>query len=314
MLPDFLGIGAPKAATTWLFHCLQEHPQIFVASSKEVGFFDYGSIEGRQDTYEKHFANAQGARAVGEFSTRYLASTRAPARIKRLIPQARLIVSLRNPVDQVYSHYWHLRRQNFHRLDTDVAPLSFEQALERIGDRLLEPAFYHSHLTRWLQYFERDRIHVILYEEVVERPAGVIADLYRFLGVDPRFVPASLNASAIRRRRGGVPRSPLAERVHRRLYTLLTRRIYTPLKALVGVRGADRLKRLLRARELLEGSFFTAGYPPMRRETRSRLAAIYTDDIGRLEHLLGRSLDIWRERSEISDGMAMASDDTRLVS
>ena len=84
MLPNFIGLGAPKSATTWLYHCLREHPEVFVADSKEVMFFDYGDIRGRLETYEKHFKWAGDAKAIGEFSTRYLASTRAPAPSRRM--------------------------------------------------------------------------------------------------------------------------------------------------------------------------------------------------------------------------------------
>ena len=169
MLPNFIGLGAPKSATTWLFHCLQEHPDVFVADSKEVMFFDYGDIRGRLSAYENHFANAGQAKAVGEFSTRYLASTRAPERVKRLIPDAKLIVSLRRPADQIYSHYWHLRRQNFHGLDASPKAPSFEQALMDMETQLLAPAFYHRNLSHWLEYFDRSRIHIILYDDMNAR-------------------------------------------------------------------------------------------------------------------------------------------------
>lgn len=314
MLPDFLGIGAPKSATTWLFHCLEEHPEVFVASSKEVTFFDYGSIEGRLAAYERHFESAGDAKAVGEFSTRYFASTRAPARVKHLIPDARLIVSLRNPVDQVYSHYWHLRRQNFHDTDTTGPPMSFEQALESIDDRLLLPGFYCRHLGRWLDHFDRTRIHVILFEDIVQDPARVISGLYSFLGVDSSFSPASLSDAAAPRRRGGEPRNPLAEQFHRWLYTLLTRRIYTPMKAALGVQRADSLKRALKAREILQASFFKPGYPPMHPDTRSRLADTFRSDIHQLERLLDRSLDGWCRHSSPDGATAVVPGESHPLS
>ena len=127
MLPNFIGIGAPKAGTTWLFNCLQEHPQVFVAPVKETKFFDDENIEGRILEYEAHFRGAEGAIAVGEISTRYLSSNRGAAeRIHRYLPEVRLFVSLRNPSDQAYSHYWHLRRQNFHQWKRANLPETFE--------------------------------------------------------------------------------------------------------------------------------------------------------------------------------------------
>ena len=159
MYPNFLGLGAPKSATTWLFHCLRQHPEVFMAESKEVTILDYGSIDEHLSTYEQHFKAAGNARAVGEFSTRYLASVRAPARAAKLMPDARLIVSLRHPAEEVYSHYWHLRRQNFHHLDARSKPLSFAEALNALGKLLLEPAYYYRNLSRWLEYFDRSQLH-----------------------------------------------------------------------------------------------------------------------------------------------------------
>src|SRR5436190_8834257 len=102
MLPNFIGIGAPKAGTTWFFKCLQEHPEVFVAAVKETSFFDFAEVAGRLDKYEEHFAGSESFPARGEISTRYLTSQEAPARVKTYVPTARLFVSLRNPIDQVY--------------------------------------------------------------------------------------------------------------------------------------------------------------------------------------------------------------------
>src|SRR5262245_10285732 len=124
-LPNFIGIGAPKAGTTWLAKCLGEHPDVFMPGAKELVFFDYGDFEHRLDDYQAHFQGVRSESAVGEFTTRYMASELPAPRIQRMIPGARLIACLRNPADQIYSHYWHLSRQNFHQ--ADVQPrLSFE--------------------------------------------------------------------------------------------------------------------------------------------------------------------------------------------
>ncbi|MDH3604785.1 MAG: sulfotransferase, partial [Candidatus Tectomicrobia bacterium] len=96
-LPTFIGIGAPKAGTTWLFRCLQEHPAVFAAAVKETNFFDYATITGRMHEYAAHFSTAAGCQAVGEISTRYLTSCRAPFRIRTYLPTARLFVTVRNP-------------------------------------------------------------------------------------------------------------------------------------------------------------------------------------------------------------------------
>lgn len=293
MLPNFLGLGAPKSATTWLFHCLREHPEVFVADSKEVMFFDYGEIDGRLPTYEEHFSRAGDSKAVGEISTRYLSSRRAPQRVKRLIPDAKLVASLRCPVDQIYSHYWHLRRQDFHGLDAGADVPSFEQALSVMEDRLLTPAYYHKNLSNWLEYFDLSRIHIILYDDIQNSPQQVVGDLYRFLGVDSTFTPAALNPSQSQMRKGSVARSSLQEKVHRGIYSFSTRYVYTPLKSTLGVRRADRIKSALRFREIMGVLFHRGEYPCLSSELRRSVSQRFDSDVRQLSSLIGRPLEHW---------------------
>lgn len=293
VLPTFIGIGAPKAGTTWLFRCLQQHPGVFMAPAKETNFFDYGSIEGRMAEYMAHFRGHEGQRAVGELSTRYLASAPAPLRIRRVLPDVRLFVSLRNPVDQVYSHYWHLRRQNFHQWRVRRRPESFEEALETYPDRLLGPARYGEHLERWLAHFDRDRLLVVTYDQIDTDPGAVLEALYGFVGVDAGFRPPAYRERGAAARAGVAPRGAFAEGLHARLHSFLSRRLYLPLKRAIGVSRGDRLKEALRVRQVLERVFFTEGYPPMAAGTRDRLIELFRADVDRTSELVGRDLRHW---------------------
>lgn len=113
MLPTFLGIGAPKCATTWLYNCLDDHPDVFMSDVKETNFFAAGSVEGRLDEYTAHFEGVSSERAIGEVSVWYIHSEIAPRQAYAHLPDAQLFASLRNPINQVYLYYWHLQRQNF---------------------------------------------------------------------------------------------------------------------------------------------------------------------------------------------------------
>ncbi|HVX09722.1 MAG TPA: sulfotransferase domain-containing protein [Pirellulales bacterium] len=294
MLPNFIGIGAPKAGTTWLARCLGEHPQIFMAAVKETSFFRYADPDGRIKEYEEHFAGAEGAVAVGEFTTSYLESDRPPVAINRLLPQVRLLVSLRNPIDQVYSHYWHLARQNFHLWAARDVPRSFEEAVECQPDRLFAVTQYHHHLRRWLNYFERRQLLILFYDDLRCHPQQVLCQVYDFLGVDPSFVAPSTQESGATVRRGVSPRSSGSGRMHAILYDRLNRCVYRPLKNLLGVRRAARLKDLFHIRQVMETVFFQPGYPPMHPDTRAMLAKRFADEIGALEELTGKDLSHWK--------------------
>src|SRR5688572_14326389 len=107
-LPDFLIVGAMRSGTTSLHKYLQAHPDVFVASGKEVHFFDRRYGRGL-DWYRSRFAGVTTERVVGEATPAYMYDENAIARIAHDLPDARLIVVLRNPVDRAYSHYWRNR-------------------------------------------------------------------------------------------------------------------------------------------------------------------------------------------------------------
>jgi hypothetical protein len=295
VLPTFLGIGAPKCATTWLYHCLDDHPEVFMSDVKETNFFVFDTIEGRLDEYATHFKEGAGAEAVGEVSVSYISSDVAPRRAHTHLPDAKIIASLRNPIDQTYSHYWHLQRQNFQgwRLELVEQIDSFEDALDVIPEKLLAPGYHYRNLQRWLQYYDRSQLHVLLLDDIKEDAGRELARLYDHIGVDPSFRPESMQDTGRSARRGTSPRGPLVERVRQHLYVGLNRYLYHPLKRAIGPHTADRIKEIFRLRQIMERWFRQEGYPDMNPDTRERLRKVFADDIQRLEEFLGRDLSHW---------------------
>jgi hypothetical protein len=205
-LPDFLIIGAQKAGTTALYAYLLRHPAIVGPSWKEVSFFDRHYARG-EAWYRGHFANALRRRVVarrtgveplaGEASPSYVFHPLAPARVARLIPDVRLVVLVRNPVDRALSQYQH-------EVALGREPLSFEQAIEREDERMrgelerLRDPSYFSHawwnytyvsrgryveqLERWLEVFPRERLLIVPSEDLLERPGDTYARVLEFLG------------------------------------------------------------------------------------------------------------------------------------
>lgn len=199
-LPDFLVLGAQKAGTTALYAYLRWHPGITGPSWKEVSFFDRHWWRG-EAWYRGQFPLRPGERLVGEASPSYLFHPLAPERARSLVPDAKLIVLLRNPVDRAYSHYQH-------EVALGREPLSFEDALAAEEERtrgeverlVSDPrAFsrawwdhtyvargrYAEQLERWLEAFPREQLLVVATEELGERPAETYAPVLRFLGAAP---------------------------------------------------------------------------------------------------------------------------------
>ena len=203
-LPGFLVIGAQKAGTTALYAYLRWHPGITGPSWKEVSFFDRHWWRG-EPWYRGHFPLGAGERLVGEASPSYLFHPLAPARARSLVPDAKLVALLRNPVDRAYSQYQH-------EVALGREPLSFEDALAAEEERtrgeverlVADPrAFsrawwdhtyvargrYAEQLERWLAVFPREQLLVVATEELGERPAETYASILRFLGVPPHELP-----------------------------------------------------------------------------------------------------------------------------
>ncbi len=203
--PDFLVLGAQKAGTTALYAYLRWHPNVSGPSWKEVSFFDRHFWRGLR-WYQGQFPlrSSRNLLAVGEASPSYLFHPLAPQRVHALLPDAKLIVLVRDPVARAFSHYQH-------EVALGREPLSFEQALaaeeERTRgeiDRMLVNPRYFSHawwdhtytargmyadqLERWFAVFPREQLLVLTNEELADDTAATYARVLDFLGV-PQWTP-----------------------------------------------------------------------------------------------------------------------------
>jgi hypothetical protein len=284
--PNLLGIGAAKCGTTWLAGVMSAHPDIFVHPQKELNALHYGDLDDRLDEYAAYFDEGRTAKVRCDFSVRYLASPTALPAAARLVPDAQLLVAIRNPVDQVQSHYWHLRRQNFHQDAALKDPPDLFEALDRFPELLLEPALYGKHLMRWLGAFPADRLLVLDSQAMRDDPQAMLARVCEFLEVEPFDFADSIRATSAQEGRAGVsPRGGTSERLFTRLYTGVAKGPYQWLKRTVGVAGAERLKRALRLREAAEAAFFKQGYPRLDAAGRARLFEVFRADIEQVKPL-----------------------------
>src|SRR5215208_27541 len=202
-LPDFLILGAQKAGTTALYAYLRRHPKITGPSWKEVSYFDRHYSRG-PSWYRGNFPNFLRTRGelVGEASPSYLFHPLAPQRVKELLPEARLVALVRNPVDRALSHY-------NHEVALGREPFSFEDALATEEERLegeeerlrADPSYFSSEwwshtykargryaeqLERWLAVFPREQLLVLPSDDLGSDPARAHAQVLEFLGAPPQ--------------------------------------------------------------------------------------------------------------------------------
>lgn len=183
---DFIGLGAQKAGTSWIYACLYEHPQI-CCPFKELHYFSRDRYQKGRAWYEEHYAKCPPGTLRGEFSTSYLYSPEAAGRIFEQYPEAKLLAVVRNPVERAYSHYRNAIKNG--EIDGRLAfPAYCEAEPSVIGQGL-----YGEQLRRYRDLFAPDQLLVMVYEDSLRDAADYIRRIYRFLGVDPDFVPAMLH-------------------------------------------------------------------------------------------------------------------------
>lgn len=268
ILPHFIVFGAVKAATTWLSYQLQRHPALYLPDP-EPHFFSSEYHRGF-GWYGQFFRDTPPGHLPGEKSADYLAHPDAARRIADLLPEIPLIVQLRNPVDRAYSDYRMLYRRG-----TITGPPEdyLIRSTTRLG-RFLDDGLYFQHLKRWMGYFPREQIRILLYEDIRERPFWVLEQVCAHIGVPFHF------ATELEHQRindGSAHFLPLP-----------MRKLLAPLK--------DKVKPLRGHRmfEAVRGIFARpVQYPPLSPSLRAELEHYYAPEIENLGRLIGRDLRHW---------------------
>lgn len=209
VLPSFLVLGAQKAGTTSFFELLKQHPSIRAPRLKEVNFFDKDWSKGL-DHYrsvfprESEMRNGSGSTVITFDNTpSYLYHPRVPRRVKQTLPDARLVVLLRDPTDRAYSHYLHataLGRETLSFQDALAAEGTAERSDGRTPVELWAPTQnlayvargrYIDHLERWWAEFPREQMLLLKSEELFADPVGEMRKVTDFLDIEP-FVPTDI--------------------------------------------------------------------------------------------------------------------------
>ncbi|MFO1468552.1 MAG: sulfotransferase [Steroidobacteraceae bacterium] len=276
--PTYVGIGAQKCASTWLHEILASHPQVGVPEVKEVDFFSYRFDHGYQ-WYERHFSATASALARGEISPSYFCEPAVPERLARYLPEARILLSLRDPVERALSNHRHEVRVG-HLGGED---LSFETGL-RNNPMYVEQGRYATHLRNWLRHLPRERILIVLMEDVQGDPQRVAREVFSFLGVDETYVPAGLDN---RYNRSFVTRSSVLTGAKDAVY----RATRLPgLRWTWGLASQAGLKSMYRGVNIVPSS---AVIPRPQAQTLQALRQQFEPEIRELETLIDRSLSAW---------------------
>jgi hypothetical protein len=272
-LPDFIGVGPPRTATTWLHEALKGHV-VLPEGIKETNFFVSHYDKGLE-WYASLFRNSASGVPIGEFSPSYFGIPEARERIAATIPRCKIIITLREPVERLYSHY----RKGYEQANFRG---TFEETLEARPD-LLTWSCYAGHLRCWFDSFGRENVLVLLYDELKTDPQEFLNRVAQFIGIGPISFATVPGASD---RVNGIYQMPRSQYL-----ALLARMVRDRLEQ----RGAFRVIRIL-ARPRLRSILFGGGrkFPPLGVETEAKLRREFKAEIEKLEELLGYSLPRWR--------------------
>jgi hypothetical protein len=201
---DFLVIGAQKCATSWLYYCLRDHPELHLSAKKREREYLGGDLYEKRgaDWYFALLEGAQDEQKLGAVSVNYMIDPRSPKVVHYYAPGVKLIASLRHPIERAISAYYYTVRMGL------IPNLSLEEGLSIAVDiynsqgeagpakvyyqELIKRGEYSALLENYLRYFSPKQLLLVTYDDIEERPLSVLQKIYEFIGVSASYVPERL--------------------------------------------------------------------------------------------------------------------------
>lgn len=304
--PNFFIVGAAKAGTTSLYAYLSQHPAIFFPAIKEPHFFTQvqPSAERRffieainkRNAYLRLFSSARGYGVIGDASPSYLWHPKVPLRIREAVPDAKIAMILRDPVDRAYSHYLMDFREGVQHRPFYEALLEDMHSRDKgwgLSYLYFELGLYADQVGRYLAIFPPERVQILLFDEFTHDTRNALQEIATFLEVDPapfRDLDISIAHNAY-----AAPRNRLMRRLAGSRLSRILGRTVVPHKL-----GAFIFQRMF-LKEAVK--------PPIDPRARDLLRSLYEEDLDRLETIVGRRLPSLRH----SWNLALASERERVI-
>jgi len=271
-------LGPQKSATTWLYECFKEHPELACNESSDSIHYYSMQFHRGEEWYVAQFENKPAVSARVDMSTEYIRCPLTPTRIAHDAPDSLLIMCMRHPIERAFSHYWHEKKKR--RFD-----FRFEEVLDNydLFANWVEPGLYGMHLERWLAEFSRDQLLVQEFSKLQENPASFLEEALQFIGVDSAFKPHALTRKVNVAR----PERSIREKRWRNRITEVLRHM--------GV--MEQVKKTKLVRRQREKKFKTGRQEYLSQtdpKILKELEQVIEPDIIKLEQLLGVDLSHWR--------------------
>jgi len=278
--PNFFIVGASKSGTTSLYNFLKEIPGIYMSPVKEPNYFSESSVPANfirkpirdKERYLSLFDKVKDEKIVGEASPSYLTDSEAYELIHQVSPQARILISLRDPVDRIFSHYlikvqWGFWTQSFHeRLQMELEhPVNKSELSFQINGGI-----YSESVKKYLDVFGPKQVKIIIFEEWITDTKKTIEEILRFLGLNNSVTNLK---NTVHNPFIGFP-GPVSQRI-----------ITNSLIAKIAKKTfSESSRKSLKRKFLLKKQ----PKPKMSEEDREFLVKFYYDDVKKLQTILGR--------------------------
>ena len=278
--PNFFIIGAIRGGTTSLYEYLKDIPSVYMSAIKEPGYFSK-SVDATllltepirsKEKYLKLFENVQNETAIGEASPTYLWDPQAAKLIHQQVPDARIIMILRDPVERAFSHYLML-------IGNGSIDSSFEQIIDQsvqlphddFSGRIINAGFYSEQVSRYLELFPRENIKIFIFEEFIKDTKKSVQEVLDFLKVDTtipddvKIVDNTFDLPV-----GNVSKHFIRNKILR-----------AAVRELMPGDSAANLRKIFKKR---------SEKPPLSSSDKKFVEDIYREDVKKLEKILGRDL------------------------
>lgn len=273
MFPEFFAVGPARTGSTWLHNVLVPHVHL-PRTVKETRFFDLLYSRGMR-WYEAQFGLEAKDGPLGEVAPTYFHSNQARARIKECAPDARILCTLRDPIERLYSLFRYLRFRGSNRWTFEYAATHSEE--------MIESARYSHYLKAWIDDFGPSNVLVTIYDDLEREPQAYLDSICDFIRI-PRF--ALLPAHFARLNRSDKLRAPTSYLLLRSSNLMARVAFQLRLNAAFKIARRIGLRRLFfgRGREL----------PPLNPLTAAALRKRLTPEIEEVERMIGRNLSAWK--------------------
>jgi len=280
--PNFFIVGVAKAGTTSLYEYLNSLPEIFMSPNKEPNYFSVKSIPINyykkplrdEKKYLNLFKKSTTEKVIGEASPGYLIEPEAPKLIHEKNPNARILISLRDPVERLFSSYLMLRKYGWIKL-------SFREEIEKSINKSYDPlhphikiedGLYSEPLKRYLKIFGERQVKIIIFEDWITNTKKTIEEILKFLNVNR----ALEDFQAEQHNPFSESRGVVAQSILRNLTIKKLTDYFIPSSTKKAIKKLILLKKQSK--------------PQMSEDDKNFLIKFYKDDVKKLENFLGRKL------------------------